>query len=198
MLDTIVSGIKEAIQSGQIPGGSRVQIGIITYDTSLHFYNLNPNLSQPQMLVVSDLEDLFLPLPDDILVNAYESESAIMNLLDSLPVIFQETKINESCMGSAVKGAYLAMKHIGGKLLVFGACIPSVGEYSLKSTRDQPRLLGSDKEVELLRPVANDPYKELANELTRAQISVDLASIASLAKNTGGDVRYYFQYHITL
>jgi len=102
----------------------------------------------------------------------------------------------------------MAMKHIGGKLLVFGACIPSVGEYSLKSTRDQPRLLGTDREVELLRPVANDPYKELANELTRAQISVelfigaqayvDLASIASLAKYTGGDIRYYPGFHITL
>ena len=32
-----------------------------------------------------------------------------------------------------------AMKHIGGKLLVFGACIPSVGELALKSTRDNPR-----------------------------------------------------------
>ena len=32
-----------------------------------------------------------------------------------------------------------AMKHIGGKMLVFGACIPSVGELALKSTRDNPR-----------------------------------------------------------
>jgi protein transport protein SEC24 len=52
----------------------------------------------------------------------------------------------------------------------------------------------------------NPPYKELANELTRAQISVelfiganqyvDLASIAPLAKYTGGDLRYYPQFHI--
>jgi len=208
MLHSVVDAIKQAIQQQLMPGGQRLQVGIITYDTSLHFYNLNPNLAAPQMLVVSDLEDLFLPLPDDILVNAYESETAIMTLLDQLPTIFQETKINESCMGSAVKGAYLAMKHIGGKLLVFGACIPSVGEYSLKSTRQQDRLLGTDKEIELLRPVQNDPYKDLANELTRAQISVelfvapqnyvDLASISSLAKYTGGDIRYYFGFHITL
>jgi protein transport protein SEC24 len=119
--------------------------------------------------------------------------------------MFRETNVNESCMGSAVKGAFMAMRHIGGKLLVFGACIPSVGELSLKSTRDNPRLLGTDREVELLRPV-NDGYKELATELTRHQISVelflapqqyiDLASIAPLAKYTGGDVRYYPQFHI--
>uniref|UniRef100_A0A7S4UIX6 Uncharacterized protein n=1 Tax=Alexandrium monilatum TaxID=311494 RepID=A0A7S4UIX6_9DINO len=205
MLDTVISTIKEAVQSGRIPGGQRAQMGIITFDTALHFYNLNSNLSQPQMLVVSDLEDLFLPLPDDILVPISESESAIMSLLDSLPAIFGETKVNESCLGSAVKGAFLAMKHIGGKLLVFGACIPSVGDLSLKSTRDNPRLLGTDREVELLRPV-NDGYKDLATELTRAQISVemflapqqyvDLASISPLAKFTGGDVRYYPHFHI--
>lgn len=205
MLHAVVEGIKQAIQSGSMPGGERLQIGIVTYDTSVHYYNLNSTLSQPQMLVVSDLEDLFLPLPDDILVNAQESESAILNLLNSLPDMFSGTKVNESCMGSAVKGAFLAMKHIGGKMLVFSACIPSVGEFSLKSTREQPRFLGTDREVELLRP-AGDSYKELAGELTRAQISVelfvganayvDLASIAPLAKFTGGDLRYYPGFHI--
>merc|ERR550532_3377932 len=78
-------------------------MGIITFDTALHFYNLNSNLAQPQMLVVSDLEDLFLPLPDDMLVHLSDSNEAIMNLLDSLPIMFTETKVNESCMGSAVR-----------------------------------------------------------------------------------------------
>jgi len=205
MLDAVVASIKETIQSGQMPG--RMQMGVITFDTSVHFYNLNSNLSQPQMLVVSDLEDLFLPLPDDILVPVSESESIIMTLLDSLPTMFRETKANESCMGSAVKAAFMAMKHIGGKMMVFGSCIPSVGDLSLKSTRDNPRLLGTDREVELLRPV-NDGYKDLGAELTRAQISVemflapqqyiDLASISPLAKYTGGDVRYYPNFHIQL
>jgi len=163
------------------------------------------------MLVVADLEDLFLPLPVDILVNAQESDTAIMTLLDNLPTMFQDSKISENCMGSAVKGAFLAMKHIGGKLMVFSSCIPSVGENKLKTTRDNPRWLGTDKEKELLVPVKeanreSPPYKELANELTRAQISVelfmganayvDLASIAPLAKYTGGDLRYYPQFHI--
>jgi len=210
MLDCVVATIKDAIQQKRLPGGQRAQMGIITFDTALHFYNLNSNLPQPQMLVVSDLEDLFLPLPDDILVPITESESAIVTLLDSLPSIFGDTKVNESCLGSAVKGAFMAMKHIGGKMLVFGSCIPSVGDLSLKSTRDNPRLLGTEKEVELLRPVGNkegsDGYKDLGTELTRAQISlelfmaphqyVDLASISPIAKFTGGDVRFYPQFHI--
>lgn len=200
VLDAAVMGIKQAIQSQRMPGGNRLQIGIITYDSSIHFYNLNSNLSQPQMLIVGDLEDIFLPLPDDILVNARESESVILSLLDQLPNLFRETKINESCMGSAIKAAYMAMKHIGGKLLVFAGAMPTIGELALKPSRDNPRLLGTDREVELLRP-ANEQYKELATELTRAQISVelfvapqqyvDVATISCLPKYTGGDVRYY-------
>lgn len=200
VLDAVIAGIKEAIASAKMPGDGRLQVGIMTFDTSLHFYNLNPNQSTPQMFVVADLEDIFLPLPDDILVNANDSESSILNLLDQLPTMFKETTVNESCMGSAIKGAYMAMKHIGGKMLVFSACIPSIGDFALKSSRENNRLLGTDREVELLRPVS-EGLKEFAVELTRSQISVelfvapqaytDLASIAPIANFTGGDVRYY-------
>ena len=43
----------------RVPGDSRTQIGFITYDSSLHFYNLAEGLSQPQMLVVSDIDGEF-------------------------------------------------------------------------------------------------------------------------------------------
>lgn len=39
-----------------IPGDSRTQVGFITFDSSVHFYNLGEGLSQPQMLLVSDIE----------------------------------------------------------------------------------------------------------------------------------------------
>ena len=37
------------------------------------------------MLTVPDLTDLFVPLPDDLLVNLAESRESIDMLLDSLP-----------------------------------------------------------------------------------------------------------------
>ncbi len=40
----------------RLPGDARTQIGFITFDSSVHFYNLADGLSQPQMLVVSDTE----------------------------------------------------------------------------------------------------------------------------------------------
>ena len=40
----------------RLPGDSRTQIGFMTFNTSIHFFNLQEGLSQPQMLVVSDVD----------------------------------------------------------------------------------------------------------------------------------------------
>jgi len=40
----------------RLPGDSRTKIGFITFDSTIHFYNLQEGLSQPQMLIVSDIE----------------------------------------------------------------------------------------------------------------------------------------------
>ena len=48
-LPVICATIKRAL--GQLPGGERTQIGIVTFDSTLHFYNLKSTLTQPQMLV---------------------------------------------------------------------------------------------------------------------------------------------------
>lgn len=45
-------------------------------------------LQAPQMVVMSDVEDPFVPLPDDLLVNLAESRSVVEALLDSLPATF--------------------------------------------------------------------------------------------------------------
>ncbi|KAF4722405.1 hypothetical protein FOZ63_024640, partial [Perkinsus olseni] len=77
---------------------------------------------------------------------------------------------------------------------------PSVGPSALKSTKENLRLLNTDREIEMLKPTV-EGYKELAGELTRVQITaemflttsmyMDVASISPLARYTGGDIRYY-------
>lgn len=57
----------------RVPGDERTLVGFLTFDTTLHFYNLKPSLSQPQMMVIAELDDPFVPLPDDLLVNLKES-----------------------------------------------------------------------------------------------------------------------------
>lgn len=56
---------------------SSVRVGFVTYNKVLHFYNVKASLAQPQMLVVSDVSDMFVPLLDGFLVNVNESRLVI-------------------------------------------------------------------------------------------------------------------------
>ncbi|EEA05110.1 Sec23/Sec24 trunk domain-containing protein [Cryptosporidium muris RN66] len=213
LVETVCSAVKAALLSDNIPGGGRALIGIITYDTSIHFYNLNPNLSQPQMLIVSDLSDLFLPLSDDILVNVADSTQSIINLLDNLPTLWRNNRVVENCMGSAIKAAFMAMRHIGGKMILFASTAPTVGDQAIK-IRDHARQGGKDsekvldREVELLRP-ANDGYSNFVHAMVRTYISVDLfmctsqpyvdlPTIAPIVKKTSGDLIYIYGFNAYL
>jgi protein transport protein SEC24 len=66
-----------------------VRTGFITFDSSIHFYNLKASLKAPQMLVVSDISDVIMPSPEDLLVNLQDSREVVEALLDSLPAMFQ-------------------------------------------------------------------------------------------------------------
>jgi len=165
----------------------------------VHFYNLKSSLNAPQMLVVSELEDLFLPLPEDLLVNLSESMDVVLSLLDSLPTMFQNTKNVESCFGAAIDGAFRVMGHIGGKMCVFQTNLPVLGPGQLKP-RENNKLLGTETEHNLFAP-SSVYYENKAAEFARQQIAVDLflfspqytdvATLGSLTKLTGGQLHYY-------
>ena len=61
------------------------------------------------MLVVSDIDDVFLPKPTDLLVNLTESRPAIENLLGRLNDMFQENHIIGSALGPALQAAFKMM-----------------------------------------------------------------------------------------
>lgn len=60
---------------------SVIKVGFVTYSTQLHFYNVKANLAQPQMLVVADLEDSFVPLLDGFLVDYREAKAVVDGLV---------------------------------------------------------------------------------------------------------------------
>ncbi|XP_057997740.1 protein transport protein SEC24 A-like [Hevea brasiliensis] len=198
MVEVVAQTIKSCLDD--LPGFPRTQIGFITYDSTIHFYNMKSSLVQPQMMVVSDLDDIFVPLPDDLLVNLSESRSVVEAFLDSLPSMFQDNMNVESAFGPALKAAFMVMSQLGGKLLIFQNTMPSIGFGRLKLRGDDLRVYGTDKEHALRIP--EDPfYKQMAADFTKYQIGVnvyafsdkytDLASIGTLAKYTGGQVYYY-------
>ena len=73
------------------------------------FFLGQSSLTQPQMMVVTDLDDIFVPLPDDLLVNLSASRRVVDVFLDSLPSMFQDNVNMESAFGPAIKAAFMVM-----------------------------------------------------------------------------------------
>lgn len=50
-------------------GSLDVRVGLMTYDSRIHLYDLSPALSRPHMLVITETEELQLPVRDGLLVS---------------------------------------------------------------------------------------------------------------------------------
>lgn len=201
-LKVVAETIKKSL--GDIPGGSRTQIGFLTYDHSVHYYSFKADYTNPQMMVVADLKELFVPAPDDLFVNLKESRELVESFLDNLPLMFSSSPNNVSgnrgsCLGPALKAAFTVMRDTGGKMCVFQSTLPNLGDGALKH-RENARLMGTQDEVKVLKP-GNNWYKDTAIEFSRAQISVDMflfptqyidaASLVQLPEYTAGTLHTY-------
>lgn len=98
------------------------------------------------MLVVSDLDEVFLPRPADLLVNLTESRPVINTFLEKLGGLFSQTQASSNAYGPALKFAQQLMSPIGGKIVSFVSSIPSLGDGALKA-KDEMKLLGTPKVV---------------------------------------------------
>lgn len=85
---------------------NRTRVAIITVDSSLHFYKLNSDINEPQMLVVSDLDDVYLPSPSDLLANLSESIQSMKILLEKLPDMFKDSVNVNNALGAGLQAAF--------------------------------------------------------------------------------------------
>ncbi|KAI9491941.1 hypothetical protein BDB00DRAFT_830368 [Zychaea mexicana] len=181
----------------------RTQVGFITVDSSLHFYNLNHTLSEPQMLVVSELEDVFLPTPSHLLVNLSDSRELVQAFLEKLPDMFKETANVNNALGTALQAAFKIVSPYGGKIVCLQSTLPNMGTGALKP-REDPKVLGTPKETPLLN--AGSPFfKSFAVDCSRSQVSCDMlifggqyadvATLGCLPRFTGGQTYYYPGFH---
>ncbi|KAL4641601.1 protein transport protein Sec24B isoform X4 [Arapaima gigas] len=187
----------------KLPGDTRTRVGFVTFDSTIHFYNLQDSLSQPQMLVVSDIDDIFIPTPDSLMVNLKESKELVKDLLNALPAMFTNTRETYSALGPALQAAYKLMSPTGGRVSVFQTQLPTVGAGLLQS-REDPNQRSSTKGVQHLGP-ATDFYKKLALDCSGQQVAVDLfllssqysdlASLACISKYSAGSIYYYPAFH---
>ncbi|SNX85029.1 Protein transport protein SEC24 [Melanopsichium pennsylvanicum] len=182
---------------------NRAKICIIGVDTSLHFFSITPESTEPEMLVVSDLDDVFLPKPNDLLVNLTECRAGVEALLQRLGDMYKDSLVTGSALGAALQAAYKLISPIGGKIMVLTASLPSVGPGALKN-REDPKLLGTAKESTLLG-AASSFYKTFPIDCSRSQVSVDMflfapsytdvATLSCLPRYTGGQTFFYPAFH---
>jgi len=187
----------------RLPGDARTQIGFLCFDSVLYFYDLDPEESQqPKMLVVPDLEEVFLPCPDGLLVNLHEAKDMVVEFLNKLPTYFEKNMSTGSALGPALQAAFKLMSPTGGRVSVVQTQLPTVGAGALKCREEPDERSG--KKVQHLCPVT-DFYKKLALDCSAQQIAVDLfmlnaqysdiATIAGISKYSGGALHYFPGFH---
>ncbi|KAK3696689.1 hypothetical protein QZH41_013042 [Actinostola sp. cb2023] len=183
-LHSVCKLLKENLD--KLPGDSRTLIGFITFDSKINFYSLRPKSTQPQMLIVSDLDDIFLPAPDDLLVNLKENMELVHQLLDVLPTMFSGTHNVHSATGAAMQAALKLVGPTGGRVSVFQTTLPNIGPGELKR-REEPNQKSSPKDVVNLAP-ATDFYKKFALDCAAEQ--------CVHSKYSGGSILYYPDFHV--
>lgn len=198
ILGEMILMLKHMLQNQLIRSPTR--IGIMAYDTRMHFFNLHPNLNKPQIMVVSTPEDPFVPLVDGLFVTYEESKDVIDALLDSLPTIFQSNVGSTAHLGAALNVALEAFKETGGRAIVLHTQINNQG-FDMVKPRLEDGIRGTDKEFKCYRPASNDVYyKKLAKALVDAAVRIDLfifganidvATIGEVSRLTGGDLNVY-------
>lgn len=57
-------------------------------------------------MVVADIDDVFLPYPEDLLITLNEARPHVEIFLEKLPEMFNSTTITNNALGSAMQAAY--------------------------------------------------------------------------------------------
>jgi len=209
LLQLICAQIKSEIlpnlpRESNAPTGaeSDIHVGFITYDKELHFYNLKASLTTPQMMVVSDLEEVFVPILEGFLVRPGESEAVIDVLLEQLPKMFADNKETDILLGPAIEAGIEALvaSRRPGKLFVFHTNLPTANVQGHLKSRDDRKLMGTDKEKGAFVP-QSEYYALLGKKCVEAGCGVDLflapnqyvdvATISEMTRKCGGQIYKY-------
>lgn len=189
--------------STNLPVGACV--GIATFDKEVHFYNLSSSLTQAQMMVMSDLEEPFVPLSEGLFVDASKSKVVITNLLSKLPNMFSRMKNTEPALLPALNASLDTLRATGGKIVCSLGALPTRGPGRL-FLREKPEMRDTDAEKKLFT-TEHPGYTKLASQMTENGVGLDLflaaptggyldiATMGHLTEKTGGEIYYYPNFH---
>ena len=189
----------DGTETQKLPTGAKV--GIVTYDKEIQFYNLSADLDIAQMMVMTDLDDPFVPLAEGLFVDPEESKTAITALLKSVPSMFSMVKNPEPALLPALNAAMAALTATGGKIVCSLSTLPTWGPGRLH-LRDDGKGRDTDAEKRLFT-TEHPGFKKTAAAMATAGIGVDfflacagggymdLATIGHMSRLTGGEMFFY-------
>lgn len=117
----------------------------------MNFYNIPANLaSEPSLIVVSDLDDVNIPLPrEKLFLNLQDDKDKILYLLEKLQLLTEKppTKLSQGVpLGAMINNAVNLMAPRSGRVIVFTSTLPVIGMGKLSAKKVDPKLFGTDNE----------------------------------------------------
>ncbi|ORX54745.1 hypothetical protein BCR36DRAFT_282595 [Piromyces finnis] len=198
MVYTVANTILDSLDKIPNPNG-KVKIGFITVDSTVHFYKFNSKTDFPSMIVMSELEDVFIPSPKDLFVDIKEYRKAIEEFLKKLNKLFSYSYANSSAGCSAIKAASLIIGNNVGKIIAFQSILPDIGLGALKVKNPD-----EEKEATLFQP-SDKFYAQFIKDCVQNKTCIDLflfphqymdiATLSSLSKGTGGSIYVYENFN---
>ncbi|XP_012992033.3 protein transport protein Sec24C isoform X2 [Esox lucius] len=129
---------------------SDVRLGLITYNSRIHLYDLSPALSRPHMLVVTETEELQLPVREGLLVPLKDCIDSIDSILQHIPLFSEDYEESSGVpFDLPVRAGLAILQAFGcrGKLLVFHSSPFTEGAEALS-----PGFFNSKKLKSLFQP----------------------------------------------
>ncbi|KAK9503305.1 hypothetical protein O3M35_011905 [Rhynocoris fuscipes] len=188
-----------------LPGDGRTAVAFITFDSTVHYYSLAESQALPHQMVIADIDDMFVPCPDNLLVNLSECMRIIRDLLKELPNMYKESYDTGSALGPALQAAYKLLAATGGRITVLQSCLSNCGPGKLIAREDPAQRNGENVNQTMLNPVT-DFYKKLALDCSGQHIAVDLfilnsqfvdlATLSGISKFSGGCIYHFPLFNV--
>uniref|UniRef100_UPI0037E6FB3E protein transport protein Sec24C n=1 Tax=Semicossyphus pulcher TaxID=241346 RepID=UPI0037E6FB3E len=148
-----------------------IRVGLMTYDSRLHLYDLSPALSRPHMLVITETEDLQLPVREGLLVSLKDCIDGIDSVLQLIPEFGPECDDSGGVpMELPVKAGLAVLQALNcpGKLLIFHTA-PLI---ETEHTNSSSGFFGSNKPKSIFQP--SEPAVSLAKQCVSQGCGVHL------------------------
>jgi len=199
-IETLCNVLTEFVTNDYFWGDIRTKIGFLVYDTNVSIVNLHSKLKQPQVVTLTDIENLTrLPIFDHLLVTLSESKDIVLKFIKALPTMYAQTKDNGSNLFNAVRVSASILRRTGGRMYVFQSNSSLLAEPTLhaKSGTDNKK----DQKAGTPMFPSGSRFFELTPDMQQNFVSCNLfvfskdyrnlVTIAELPRYLNGDVYYY-------